>query len=98
MVFIQGSLSRDLRVTGNSGCRDRAAFLVGRLLLLGELVGEPIMLLFTPFRVRANVASSPSGIEIWTVAGVKKAMGAGLHKMSSYGIDLKNMKSLSSGL
>jgi hypothetical protein len=69
------------------------AFLAERLLILGELVGEAIILLFTPFGVRANEISSSSEMEIWMVVGVKEATGAGPQKMSSCGIDPNNMKS-----
>jgi hypothetical protein len=54
-----------------------AAFLVGRLLLLGELVGEAIILLETPLGVRMSDTSSSFEMEIRTVVGVKVATGAG---------------------
>jgi hypothetical protein len=53
------------------------AFLVGHLLLLGELVGEAIMLLEIPLGVRAIETSSSSGTKFRTVAGVKVATDAG---------------------
>jgi hypothetical protein len=74
-----------------------ATFLDGLLLLFRELIREAMMLLEMPLGVRAIETSSSPRTEIRTVTGVKVATGAVPLKISFYGIDPKNMKSLPSG-